>query len=70
MLSKEHLPTLRWLTAEAYPLKPVTRLSSFFFLTFYSVCELLNFQQLTYFKLLSVLRGYGSYNSVNLLIIE
>jgi hypothetical protein len=24
MLSKEHLPTLRWLTAEAYPLKCVT----------------------------------------------
>jgi hypothetical protein len=24
MLSKEHFPTLRWLTAEAYPLKPVT----------------------------------------------
>lgn len=24
MLFKERFPTLRWLTAEAYPLKPVT----------------------------------------------
>src|ERR671931_852577 len=59
----------RWVVERTHSwMNRFTRLSSFFFLTFYSVCELLNFHQLTYFKLLSVLRGYGSYNSVNLLM--